>query len=46
VIDELVDPADRKPDGPGRWVGALALVGGAGVVVAALASVRRRPGAG
>ena len=43
VIDELVDPGDRKPDGPGAWVGALALVGGLGVVALALALVRRRP---
>jgi hypothetical protein len=46
VIDELIDPADRKPDGPGRWVGTLALVAGVGVVVAAFAVVRRRPDAG
>lgn len=44
VIDELVDPVDRKPDGPGSWVGAAALVGGLGAVVAAVAFARRRQG--
>jgi hypothetical protein len=43
VIDELVDPVDRTPDGPGAWVGTAAVVGGLGVVVGAVAVVRRRP---